>query len=149
MSMSVRAMPLYYECQRCTACCRWPGQVRLSDEEVTRLAAFQRLSEFDFVQRFARVRHDRRGLALQEKPNGECVFFHEGDCAVQPVKPQQCRDFPNLWRTPGFHTDCRAVAQEVGVQEYLELLSRATGRPSGDLEKLIQASDQRGAPGQA
>jgi len=30
-------MPIFYECQRCTACCRWPGQVRLTDEEITEL----------------------------------------------------------------------------------------------------------------
>ncbi|NJM55265.1 MAG: hypothetical protein HC841_04560 [Verrucomicrobiae bacterium] len=23
-------MPIFHECQRCTACCRWPGQVRLT-----------------------------------------------------------------------------------------------------------------------
>ncbi|MEJ0090969.1 MAG: hypothetical protein WDM80_14655 [Limisphaerales bacterium] len=35
-------MPIFYECQRCTACCRWPGQVRLADVEITRLAAAEK-----------------------------------------------------------------------------------------------------------
>ena len=60
-------MPIFYECQRCTACCRWPGQVRLSDEEITRLAAFKGLSEFDFIQKYTRLTQDRRGLALAGK----------------------------------------------------------------------------------
>ena len=58
-------MPVFFECQRCTACCRWPGQVRLTDAEVTRLAVFLGLSEFDFIQRYARLRANCRGLALQ------------------------------------------------------------------------------------
>ncbi len=67
-------MPIFYECQRCTACCRWPGQVRLADSEITRLAEFKRLSEFDFIQQFTRLTEDRRGLALMDKANGECIF---------------------------------------------------------------------------
>src|SRR5437899_10622227 len=97
-------VPIFLECQRCTACCRWPGQVRLTDLEIARLAAFRGLSEHDFIQQFTRLSQDRRGLALQEKPNGECVFLDGLDCAVQPVKPQQCRDFPNLWNFPGSET---------------------------------------------
>ena len=32
-------MPIFWECDRCTAYCRWPGQVRLTDADVTRIAA--------------------------------------------------------------------------------------------------------------
>jgi len=67
-------VPIFHECQRCTACCRWPGHVRVNDAEITRLAAFRNLSEHDFIQQFMRLRHDRRGLALQEKPNRVSVF---------------------------------------------------------------------------
>jgi len=107
-------MPIVLECQRCTACCRWPGQVRLTDAEITRLAAFKDVGEHEFIQRFTRLRQDRRGLALQEKPNGECIFLAGDDCSVQPVKPQQCRNFPNLWNFPGFEQICRAVPKVGG-----------------------------------
>lgn len=113
-------MPIFYECQRCTACCRWPGQVRLTDAETNRLAAFKGLGEFDFIQQFTRLRADRRGLSLREKPSGECIFLEGNDCAVQPVKPQQCRDFPNLWNFPGFEKTCRAVPRLVDEIEYRE-----------------------------
>jgi Fe-S-cluster containining protein len=121
-------VPIFYECQRCTACCRWPGQVRLSVEEISRLAAFQGVSESDFIQRFTRLRHDRQGLALQEKANGECVFLEGNDCAVQSVKPQQCRDFPNLWNFPGFEKVCQAIPHRVSAEEYQRLLQKAAGR---------------------
>jgi Fe-S-cluster containining protein len=111
-------VPIFYECQRCTACCRWPGQVRLTDAEITRLATFKGLNESDFIQQFARLRRDRSGLALQEKPDGGCIFLDGDDCFVQSVKPQQCRDFPNLWNFPGFEQTCRAIPCLVGEEEF-------------------------------
>ena len=120
-------MPIFYECDRCTACCRWPGQVRLTDQEITRLADHLSISEFDFIQSYTRLTSDRRGLALQDKGNGECIFLEGTDCAVQPVKPQQCRDFPNLWNFPGFEKVCRARPRNVTPQEYRELITAATG----------------------
>lgn len=87
--------------------------MKLSDNEIARLAAFLDLSEFDFIQRYTRLRSDRRGLALQDKENGECIFLQGRDCVVQPVKPQQCRDFPNAWNFPGFQKICRAVPREI------------------------------------
>lgn len=121
-------MPIFHDCQRCTACCRWPGQVRLTDEEIIRLAAFQGLGEHDFIQRFTRLARDRRGLALQEQADGACVFLVGNDCAVQPVKPQQCRDFPNLWRHPDADKLCRATPRNVSEGEYVQLVSKATQR---------------------
>ena len=117
-------MPIFYECQRCTACCRWPGQVRLDDSEITRLSAFLQLSEHDFIQRYTRLTQDRRGLALQEKVNGECIFLDGNDCSVQPVKPRQCREFPNLWNFPGFEQVCHALPREVTSDQRQELLAK-------------------------
>ncbi len=123
-------MAIFYECQRCTACCRWPGQVRLTEAEITRLATFQQLSEVEFIQKFTRLNSDRTGLALLDKPNGECIFLTGNDCAVQAVKPQQCRDFPNLWNFPGFEKICRAIPTDVSPEEFQRRLTKATGRES-------------------
>lgn len=122
-------MPVFHECQRCTACCRWPGQVRLEAAEIARLAAYLQLPETDLSQQFNRLTSDRRGLALRDQPNGECVFLDGEDCRVQPVKPQQCRDFPNLWNFPGFEQPCRAIPSEVSPEEWRRLVQAATGRP--------------------
>jgi len=130
-------VPIFHECQRCTACCRWPGQVRLTNAEIARLAAFKGVSEHDFIQQFTRLAPDRRGLALLDKPNGECVFFEGDSCTVQAVKPQQCRDFPNLWRYPGAEKFCRAVPREVGDEEYLRLVTAATGRTPEEITALL------------
>ncbi len=111
-------MPIFLECQRCTACCRWPGQVLLNDAEITRLAAFKNVSEHDFIQQFTRLRSDKRGLALKDQPDGACIFLEGENCAAQPVKPQKCREFPNLWNFPGFEKVCHAIPREVSVAEY-------------------------------
>ena len=111
-------MPIFLECQRCTACCRWPGQVRLTDAEISRMAAYKGITEHEFIQKFTRLRHDRQGLALMEQPDGACIFLEGESCAVQPVKPQQCKDFPNLWNFPGFEKICRALPREVSEAEY-------------------------------
>jgi uncharacterized protein len=121
-------MPIFHECERCTACCRWPGQVRLSGQEITRLAGFLQISEIEFIQRYTRLAKDRRGLALEEKPNGECIFLDGNDCAVQPVKPRQCRAFPNLWNFPGFEIICQARPLVVSEDEYRRRLAGAMGK---------------------
>ncbi len=92
--------------------------MRLTDEEITRLAAFKGMSEASFIQQFTRLRWDRGGLALQEKPNGECIFLDGENCSVQSVKPQQCRDFPNLWNFPGFEQTCHAIPRLIGEEEF-------------------------------
>jgi len=88
------------------------------EAEITRLAAFNGISEHEFIQQFTRLRRDRGSLALQEKPDGGCVFLEGNDCAVQSVKPQQCRDFPNLWKFPRFEKFCHAIPREISAVEY-------------------------------
>jgi len=126
-------MPIFHECQRCTACCRWPGQVRLREGELARLAAHLGMSEHDFIQQFMRLRPDRLGLALKEQPDGACIFLAGNECTVQPVKPQQCRDFPNLWNFPGFEKTCRAIPHEVTADEFRRRVAGATGRAEADI----------------
>jgi len=89
--------PVELVCERCAACCRWPGEVRLGDEEIARLAEFRQLPEAEFIARFTRLRKDRRGLALIEQPDHSCIFLEGNRCVVQAVKPEQCKEFPNRW----------------------------------------------------
>jgi len=121
-------MPIFYQCQRCTACCRWPGEVRLEEGESARLALFKGISQQQFIQQYMRLRPDRQGLALAEKSNGECVFLEGNNCSVQAVKPQQCRNFPNLWNFPGFEKICHAIPKLVSDEEYRQLIALATSR---------------------
>jgi len=101
--------PVWYQCQRCTNCCRWPGLVRVSEVEITAIARYLELSENDFIQQFTRLRPDRQGLALTEMEDGACIFLGGGDCVIQPVKPHQCKGFPNTWNFPGWREVCEAT----------------------------------------
>ena len=101
--------PVFYQCQRCTACCRCAGFVRITKTEISRIAAHLGLSEDDFIQRFTRLSPSRKGLALIDKPNGECFFLENGDCVLQDVKPKQCIGFPNTWNYPGWQEICKAI----------------------------------------
>ena len=78
----------------------------MTDDEIERIADFLLLAQDEFIDQFTR-------LALQERADGDCVFLEGSDCAIQAVKPQQCQDFPHLWRNPGFEQTCRAKPRRV------------------------------------
>ncbi len=109
------ATEIFYECRRCTACCRWPGQVKVSDAEIAAMAQELGLGEFDFIQQYTKVRPQKDGLSLIDKANGECVFLSGRDCLVQNAKPLQCKGFPNTWNFPGWRDVCEAVPTLRGV----------------------------------
>jgi hypothetical protein len=106
---------IFYQCQRCTNCCRWPGFVRIEESEVAPMARFLGITEDDFIQRYTRLLPERDGLALVDKgpmPDGtyshECIFLDGRDCRIQAVKPRQCAGFPNTWNFPSWREACEA-----------------------------------------
>ncbi len=102
--------PPRYLCQRCGNCCRWPGDVRITEEEAGRIARFLGLTESEFVQSATRLNANRTGLSIIDKPNGECLYLDGVNvCLIQPVKPAQCSGFPNDWNFPGWREQCEAV----------------------------------------
>ena len=100
----------------------------MRDGEIARLAQLKGLSEPEFIARFARVTYCQDGLALREKPNGECILLEGRDCTVEAAKPQQCRNFPNVSRFPGFELACAAAPREVSRPEWEALVERTTGQ---------------------
>ncbi len=98
-----------YVCQRCTACCKWPGDVRIEDKDIAAISNFLDLPEEEFLSRFTRLRSNRTGISLLEKANHECVMLEDGGCRIHPVKPSQCAGFPNKWNFPGWRQVCEAI----------------------------------------
>jgi len=102
-----------FTCHGCGACCRWPGYVHTTDEDIDRMAGYLLLSVVEFTAQYTRLTDDRRGLSLVEAGDGACIFLTaDNRCRVQPVKPRQCREFPLGWRNPGVETVCRGLAEE-------------------------------------
>ncbi|MEP4078789.1 YkgJ family cysteine cluster protein [Haloferula sp.] len=99
----------FYVCQRCTNCCKWPGDVRLEDDEIPRIAEFLGMKMDDFLERYTRLRTNRQGLSLIEKENHECIMLKKGGCRIHEVKPEQCAGFPNKWNFPGWQKECEAA----------------------------------------
>ena len=99
---------VFYVCQRCTACCKWPGDVRIEEDEIAPIAAFLGLSQEEFIARHTRLRTNRNGLSLVEKDNHECGMLENGGCRIHLVKPEQCRGFPNKWNFAGWRDLCEA-----------------------------------------
>ncbi len=100
----------YYQCMRCGNCCRWPGDVNVSAEEVTAIAAYLGMNDEEFIANCTRLNANRTGLSIIDKPNGECLFLEGVNiCRIQAVKPVQCSGFPNVWNFPGWRDQCEAV----------------------------------------
>lgn len=100
---------IHYLCQQCGNCCRQPGEVILTGEEVAAIAAHLGLSIHEFTDTYTQLRRNRQGLTLIDQPDGACIFLRENRCAIQPVKPEQCRGFPNAWTVPGWRDFCQAI----------------------------------------
>lgn len=84
---------IHFECTRCGNCCTGePGAVYVTDEEIEAISAhLGRMREAVIIEHTRMV----GGLqALQEKPNGDCVYFGDRSCAVYPARPKQCRTWP-------------------------------------------------------
>jgi uncharacterized protein len=91
----------------------------LTNEDISRIAAYLKQSEFRFIQTYTRLRPHRDGLALQDRGDGSCVFLDGQSCAIHLVKPAQCAGFPNEWRFPGWRGVCEAIEVEeaIGVSQ--------------------------------
>jgi len=96
-----------FACRRCGQCCRVPGYVYLTAEDVERIAGYLLMDVEAFTARFTRLGPHRRGLSLVEKEDGSCVLLDaSGSCAIQSVKPAQCEAFPGTWRYLSMETVC-------------------------------------------
>jgi glycosyltransferase involved in cell wall biosynthesis/Fe-S-cluster containining protein len=90
-----------FVCKCCGACCRWPGIVRVSDEEIRAIADYLELTEDAFRDEYTRLNFDRRSLILTEADDGACIFLDANKlCRINPVKPEQCKGFPAKWSVP-------------------------------------------------
>lgn len=114
--MSLDKPEVTYLCQRCGNCCRWPGDVIVTDAELTAIAAQLGTQEEEFIQRFTRLSANRKHLSLIERDDGSCIFLEgKNECLIQPVKPEQCRGFPSRWRFDGWREICEAIELESNI----------------------------------
>ncbi len=98
-----------FACQRCGACCRVPGYVRVSEADVEALAGALGMSVEAFIEGYTVLSPSRTGLVLKGEPEGACMFLTEENlCRVHEARPQQCRDYPERWRSEDIEAVCLA-----------------------------------------
>ncbi len=107
-----------FACAGCGNCCRGEGYVRVTPEELARIAGHLKLEmpglELpDFLDQYTRkpeipAHADTGDLWLidQPGPEQECVFLENNRCKIHSVKPAQCIGFPTKWRTPDIMDYC-------------------------------------------
>ena len=100
-----------FECQGCGACCRIPnGIVRVSESEISRIAAFLGMAESEFIANETDVAPDRKGLVLKSRTDDSCVWLTEDNrCRIHPVKPDKCRTFPYEWTNSDSYEICAGL----------------------------------------
>ena len=98
MSEPWYASGLKFSCTQCGRCCGGaPGDVWISEEEITQLAQRLGLDDASFRRKYTRTVR-RRGISLVEKANYDCIFFDKKrGCTVYEDRPLQCRTWP-FWR---------------------------------------------------
>lgn len=101
-----------FVCRQCGACCRIKnGIVRVSDEEVARIAGYLGMSEQDFIANETEIAPDRRGLVLKSRPDGSCAYLDKDNlCMIHPVKPAKCASFPYEWTNADSNEVCPGLA---------------------------------------
>lgn len=101
-----------FVCQRCGACCRVPGYVRLTDADVDALATDLGLSVEAFIEAYTDLSPTRSGLVLKGDTSAPCQFLTADNlCRVHRARPQQCRDYPVRWRSEAIEAVCEAQRQ--------------------------------------
>jgi Fe-S-cluster containining protein len=100
-----------FVCLRCGACCRWEGAVKLIGDEPDKIAEFLGVAVEDFIRDHTTITPDRQHLSLLSKADGSCEYLGDEGCLINPVKPLQCREFPEKWNFPGWENECASGRQ--------------------------------------
>ncbi len=119
-----------FQCRRCGDCCKGYGGTYLTPADMESISSYLGIDKAIFQKRYCAVSGGRPILGQAE--NGYCVFW-DGLCAIHPVKPRMCRQWPFLesilkdisnWKAmasccPGMRTDLDDETILAGVRAYL------------------------------
>lgn len=123
MSNEWYADGLRFQCTQCGNCCTGPpGAVWFDDAELAAMAASRKMTEEEFLLRYAHEIDGRRSLIERKTEHGyDCVFLDretqpgKAVCSLYEARPLQCRTWPfwpeileskRSWTSYKRHTPC-------------------------------------------
>ena len=100
--------------------------MRVSDAEISRIAAYLGMDEAEFIANETELAPDRKGLVLKSRADGACVYLDENNlCRLNPVKPDKCRTFPFEWTNPDSTAICPELARaRDGAGRFLDRINK-------------------------
>lgn len=85
---------LRFECTQCGKCCRRPGIVVMTEEDILRASDYLGMDLHDFCERYLQYDEEDDLWFVHVKPGKGCVFLSDERCKIHDVKPAQCRTYP-------------------------------------------------------
>ena len=78
-----------YDCSQCRNCCK-EYSASFEEDELIRISDFLKVTKKEFIKKY--VNEEYGDYQINVKP---CCFLKEdGGCAIEPCKPDSCRDYP-------------------------------------------------------
>lgn len=102
-----------FVCEKCGWCCQLSGYVRLTEEEIPRIAEHLGLTPDELRERYTTTMpwdEGRTVILLDHPDTTRCILLTDDDrCRAHAVKPKQCRTFPSGWKRSGSHLHCKGL----------------------------------------
>ncbi len=141
---------LRFECQRSGNCCRRPGYVYFSRDDVDAAARLLAVPRGEFVRRYLRL---EAGQFVLDVDHGGCRFFDGHGCSIHDAKPLQCRAWPfwpelvrsqRAWRSAARGCPGMGQGSPISRAELAELLRALSD--AGIPEEPPEDLEPRGSP---
>lgn len=81
-----------FECRQCGDCCIGSGGNYVTEEDIRAIAEFLGISAGEMKERYCV--EFCLGTVLAVSKENVCLFQKENICAIHPVKPRMCREWP-------------------------------------------------------
>ncbi len=122
--------------RQCGDCCRGFGGTYVSESDIEVIARYVKAAPERFLTRYCQPSGSR--WVLGQGANGYCVFWRDGLCAIHPVKPRMCREWPFI-RSVARHPEnwfsmaasCPGMRTEFSPQQIAQCVERILAA-SGD-----------------
>ncbi|MBU0757373.1 MAG: YkgJ family cysteine cluster protein [Nanoarchaeota archaeon] len=87
----VREITEKIDCKNCANCCKALNHV-LNEDDIERISKHLDVTKEDFVSKYTLKNKDNE-IHIRQMP---CVFLAENKCSKYDIRPEACKEYPNL-----------------------------------------------------